>query len=315
MKLVLRGCLLLIAAAVIALVLRTALLNANTPTAPAKPERVPVRVAATELPPGRLLRDSEMNWQDMAVNQVPKGAITRNETDKLAQLKGALVRHPLAAGAPIRLEDVIAADTPGFLAAALKPGMRAISVPITDVSGNSGLIQPGDFIDLILTQSMREASPGQAVVSETIATGLRVIAVGSTIARPKDADSANTRASTASLEVSPRAAEIITVAARMGELSLALRSFANEGREGAPTEEIPPARGMTWAGDISQAARAATPPRSERASQSSGGLSTGNAAGVVILRGSKRDNQTGVPTGLAGLLVPAPATAPVPPPQ
>ena len=48
--------------------------------------------------------------------------------------------------------------------------MRAVSVAVDDVSGNAGLIQPGDYVDLLLTQQMerRTDSPDLAVSSETV---------------------------------------------------------------------------------------------------------------------------------------------------
>ena len=58
----------------------------------------------------------------------------------------------------------------GFLAAVLEPGMRAISVPIDEASGNAGLIFPGDQVDLILTQTIEAARrpAGARRVSETV---------------------------------------------------------------------------------------------------------------------------------------------------
>lgn len=273
MKWMIRGSVLLIVAAIVALLVRKALLTASTPEQPAAPAQVTVRVAATPLPAGRLLRDAELGWLDMPASQVPKNAITRGDGDRLARLQGALLRRPVEAGTPIRLEDVMTADSPGFLAAALKPGMRAISVPITSVSSNSGLIQPGDFIDVILTQQVREAEPGRRVASETIATGIRVIAVGSTFIRPADPDKVqvNDRARTVTLEVAPRTAEIITVAQQMGELSLILRSFANEGGN-QPGEQETPRQVPTWSGDISRTV--STP--------------TSDSGDILVLRGSRK---------------------------
>ena len=273
MKWMIRGSVLLIVAAIVALLVRKALLTASTPEQPAAPAQVTVRVAATPLPAGRLLRDAELGWLDMPASQVPKNAITRGDSDRLARLQGALLRRPVEAGTPIRLEDVMTADSPGFLAAALKPGMRAISVPITSVSSNSGLIQPGDFIDVILTQQVREAEPGRRVASETIATGIRVIAVGSTFIRLADPDKVqvNDRARTVTLEVAPRTAEIITVAQQMGELSLILRSFANEGGN-QPGEQETPRQAPTWSGDIS---RTVSAPASD-------------SGDILVLRGSRK---------------------------
>jgi len=275
--------LVLIGALILTIGIRMSLSREQPKSAPAL---VRVLVAAHDLPAGLLLRNSELSWQDMQAGAVPKNAI---QPSSIQTLQGSLLHSPVSKGAPILSSDIISADDPGFLAATLKPGLRAVSVAINDVSGNAGLIQPGDYVDLLLTQTMRDSkSTAHSVASETIATGLRVIAVGSALQRPKDSDSSqnNNTARTVSLEVTPRAAEAITLAARLGDLSFVLRSFAtndpNTSAQSSPGHGVTadkrdinttqPANGPVWAGDISQAARAAT------------SVSTSNA--VVVLRGS-----------------------------
>ncbi|WP_372585773.1 Flp pilus assembly protein CpaB, partial [Burkholderia vietnamiensis] len=116
--------------------------------------------------------------------QVPSGAFVESQPG--ADLKGALLRNRVEAGAPIRADNVIAAGAPDFLAAALQPGMRAISVPVDDVSGNAGLIQPGDFVDVVLTQQIggSATTPG-TFEAETVVRRARVLAVGSEFQRAK----------------------------------------------------------------------------------------------------------------------------------
>ena len=84
-------------------------------------------------------------------------AISCAVSDDEAALVGAVVRRPLGEGQPLTLASVVKPGERGFLAAVLEPGMRAISVPIDEASGNAGLIFPGDRVDLILTQTI-EAS-------------------------------------------------------------------------------------------------------------------------------------------------------------
>jgi pilus assembly protein CpaB len=229
-------------------------------------------VANDDLPAGMLLRATEYNWQTTPADAAPKDAILEESLDAKT-LPGALLHNPIAKGQPILNSDIITSSSPGFLAATLKPGMRAVSVAVNEVSGNAGLIQPGDYVDLLLLETSKSA-PSQwsahSMASETIATGMRVIAVGSTFERPKSSDipSVNVEARTVTLEVTPRAAEVVTLAARMGDLSLSLRSFATDSPNASgPDESTPtvaakldltssaPANGPIWAGDISQAAR------------------------------------------------------------
>jgi len=160
---------LIVVAAIGAFIIRALFIAASAPGALKPAALVHVRVAADELPDGLLLRDSDLIWKAVPHDKVPPGALVEGSPDANANndLKGDLLRHAVHAGTPLGLADVILPSAPGFLAAALKPGMRAISVSVDDVSGNAGLIQPGDFVDVLLTQQIRadagvSVPPGRA---------------------------------------------------------------------------------------------------------------------------------------------------------
>ncbi|WP_298015381.1 Flp pilus assembly protein CpaB [uncultured Castellaniella sp.] len=261
MSAVLRFSLILLAAGILALVARALFVSSQAP-APAPHPDQQVRIAAADLPAGLLLRESDLSWKTVRPEAIPKGAIVQG-SPIAAKLAGAMLRNPLAAGATVLAGNIIQPDAPGFLAAALAPGMRAVSVPVDDVSGNAGLIQPGDRVDMILTQKVQRGSQ-RATVSETVVENVRIIAVGSTFTPPRDANGAGNvnRARTITAEVSPPVAEAVTVASHLGTLSLALRSFATTDRNGASTQtaatvvaQSDDAKGTrpTWGGDVSRA--------------------------------------------------------------
>lgn len=308
---------LVIVALVGAFIFRALFVVASRPAAASPPPSVRVRAAADELPDGLLLRESDLVWKTMPRGEVPPGALVEGSTDAGADqdLKGDLLRHAVHAGTPLGLSDVISPSAPGFLAAALKPGMRAISVAVDDVSGNAGLIQPGDHVDVLLTQQIRadggvNVPPSRAVESETVVERVRVLAVGSAFRRPKDdAAAPNTSARTVTFEVTPVNAQTITVAAHLGTLSLALRSFATRDRhtpdqDDAGQIKAPP----VWAGDVSRALRAVTPVASPR------GSVPAMANHVMVYRGSKVSEADGEAAGGAapGMpgLPPLPSGAP-----
>lgn len=290
---------LLLGAIVIAAIVRIVVIGATHQNAPVVVTEK-VRVSAADLPIGLLMREADVDWKVMPVNQVPPNAIVAN-TPGAVEVKGALLRHPIAAGTPLTADDVILPNAPGFLAATLKPGMRAASVAVDDVSGNAGLIQPGDYVDLLLTQQMtgRTESPDLSVSSETVVERVRVLAVGSEIQRPKDPNAPpdpNNRARTVTLEVTPRMAEVVAVAARLGSLSLSLQSFATDSRTGlAGSSNESGASGAmaasqpapVWAGDISKAMRllprASAPSLPNAPKQAS-------AQPVVVYRGSEKSD-------------------------
>lgn len=280
---------LIICAVLIALIVRLVVQAATVQhSAPVVTRRV--RIAAADLPPGWLLRDADLAWKELPVADIPPNAVIDSTAPDAVELKGSLLREAVPAGQLIRSDEVILSSAPGFLAATLHPGMRAVSVAIDDVSGNAGLIEPGDYVDLLLTQQMggRTDNPDLAVSSETVVQHVRILAVGSVIQRPKtDAnggqDNSN-RARTVTLEVTPQMAEVVSVAARLGSLSLALRSFAITSRTpDADTADPASAPAPVWAGDISRAVRELPRARNGSVQDSSG------AHAVTVYRGSQKN--------------------------
>ncbi|WP_240975178.1 Flp pilus assembly protein CpaB [Paraburkholderia aromaticivorans] len=278
----------------IALIVRVVIMSGSHQSKPVV-DTQKVLVSAADLPQGLLLRDEDLAWKAVPVADVPLGAIVSGAPDA-PELKGALLRHAAASGTVLVAEDVILPSAPGFLAATLKPEMRAVSVAVDDVSGNAGLIQPGDYVDLLLTQQMdrRTDLPDLAVSSETVVEHVRVLAVGSEIKRPKTGDAPDAvgnRARTVTLEVTPRTGEVVSVAARLGNLSLALRSFATASRDPAvsmPASSAQPA--PVWAGDISRAVRDL--PRSRAVQVAAAAPAPVALRPVAIYRGSEKADAT-----------------------
>ena len=122
----------------------------------------------------------------------------------------------------------------GFLAAALGPGMRAITVPVQAQTGVAGFVFPGDRVDMVLTQEVAGGGDGPPLkAAETIIRNLRVLATDQSMAESKDENgNAIVRpASTVTVEVTPKIAEKIAVAQTVGSLSLSLRSIADNAGE------------------------------------------------------------------------------------
>lgn len=311
--------LLLIGAVAVALAVRLLYNNLfdSNPVQPQDPT-VQVRVAAARLPAGLLLRSEDLDWKAMPKSRVPSGAII--EGNRAAdEITGVMVRREVAEGAPVLERDIIRPNAPGFLSAVLKPGMRAVSVAVDSVSGNAGLIQPGDYVDMILVQQTSGRDSGgfgfpeseakaRSVVSETVVEKARVIAVGSEFLQyehesSERKDTGRNAARTVTLEVKPRAAEAIAVAARLGTITLALRSFAVTERDAA-TEDVgvtwegdQDAEGPLWAGDVSRAIASTT--RRPAPVAESGNTPAATSApvyaqprNITIYRGSEQSTQT-----------------------
>jgi pilus assembly protein CpaB len=251
--------LIVLAAAGLSLVGMQALLPAQPVRAvvsdpvPSQPPPLLVRtlVAARPIPAGTLLRA-----EDLGVREVPTGeagaGVLRDTPDVRAELAGALVRRYLETGERIATEDVLRPRDRGFLAAVLRPNMRAITVGVDAVTGTAGLIWPGDRVDLLLTQSLDErvTQISRRVVGETVLNDVRVIAVDQQLTQGAAGANASPEgkvARTVTLEVTPEEAERVAVAAQLGRLSLTIRAMEGD----ATTAER--ARRSVFGGDVSPA--------------------------------------------------------------
>ncbi|MGC8525300.1 MAG: Flp pilus assembly protein CpaB [Acidibrevibacterium sp.] len=213
------------------------------------PEKI--LVAARPLRGGSLLKPEDVTTADVAPGAAPEGA-SRDTPAARTSLYGAMVRRSLAIGEAILPAEIMRPGDHGFLAAVLGPDMRAVTVAVDIVTGSAGLIWPGDRVDLILTQTLdpQSAPPSRRVAAETVLANVRVIAIDQQLVQGASPDAPDQKAArTVTLEVSPQGAEEVTVAAKLGHLSLVVRA-ADPGTAPTPTAARP---SITWAGKVSPA--------------------------------------------------------------
>jgi pilus assembly protein CpaB len=223
--------------------------------APAPKEQVhEVLVADADLPAGSFVKPQHLRWQRWPTDDVPESYVLKGVRSD-DEMIGAVVRRRIAIGEPLTDGAVVKPGDRGFLAAVLEPGMRAVSVPVTPTSSNSGLIFPGDRVDLILTQSLVENEKEGSVrrVSETVLSDIRIIAMGTETKDDPEAGKANEKAKTATFEVTPAQAEKVALLTELGKLSLSLRSLAGPTPEFAALPEN--AANLTWDRDVSRVLR------------------------------------------------------------
>ncbi|WP_439579393.1 Flp pilus assembly protein CpaB [Elioraea sp.] len=207
-------------------------------------------VAARPIAPGSLLRGEDLGVREVLTSDAGEGVL-RDTPESRAELAGALVRRYLEAGERITMGDVLRPRDRGFLAAVLRPNMRAITVGVDAVTGTAGLIWPGDRVDLLLTQSLDErvTQLSRRVVGETVLNDVRVIAVDQQLTQGATGANASPDgkvARTVTLEVSPEEAERVAVAGQLGRLSLTIRAMDAE-------SAAEPSRRSVFGGDVSPA--------------------------------------------------------------
>lgn len=192
----------------------------RTETTPA--ERVEILVAGTDLEQRRRLVPEDLEWRSWPKDAVLDGYITRTaRPEAVAEVTGNLVRVSILKGEPVRPEKISASDN-GYLSALLSSGKRAVSVKINAESTAGGFILPEDRVDVLHTTVEGNRTGG---VTRTVVTNVRVLAVDQQVTAP--ATNAVSGAKTATLELDPEQAEIVSGAEAIGTLSLSLRSSAD----------------------------------------------------------------------------------------
>ena len=226
----------LLVAAITAFMARNLMVGAPAPVAGAAPAAAPaqntnqVLVATRPLPVGTLLDPTAFKFVPWPKELIEDVYYEKEGTDPKS-LQGTVVRFAIPAGQPLTKGALVKPGDRGFLAAALAPGMRAVTVPVEGKGANvSGFVFPGDRVDLILTQDVPGGGDGPPLkTSETVLRNLRVLATDQRTDKQTD-DKGNTVVttySTITVEVTPQIAEKLAVANRIGGLSLSLRSIAD----------------------------------------------------------------------------------------
>jgi len=216
-----------------ALAARSMFAGAAAPVAAAAPMMQPqkgpkVLVAQRALPVGTIITADAMSFQQWPKEMVDNAYFLQGDVE-MDKLLGTVVRHPIMAGEPVTRGALVSPGDRGFLAAALAPGMRAVTIPVSDKTAVAGFIFPGDRVDLVLTQTVEGGGDGGALrASETFLANLRVLATDqSTASEVVDGKTVVREFSTVTLEVTPKIAEKVAVAQTIGTISLSLRSIAD----------------------------------------------------------------------------------------
>ena len=212
-----------------AALLARGLLGGGTQTAraslpPPRPATVQVLVAASNLSSGTALTPSMVRWQEWPKSAVDSSFISESGNPDINHItQGVVVRAPLVAGQPIATTMIVHAGSAGFMAAQVTPGMRAISVGITTESGAGGFILPNDRVDVIVTGQVSESPRRYASI--TLLHDVRVLAVDQTYR--EDKDQKVVLAKTATLELTPRQAELVETSQAAATISLSLRALGD----------------------------------------------------------------------------------------
>jgi pilus assembly protein CpaB len=216
---------------------RTVSIDGHGPVAAVAPLTTGYLVAAHSMPAGTLARDEDFVAKAIEVRGAPNDGFV-DAPESRESLRGSLIRNFMDTGTLVTIADVLRPRDRGFIASVLREGQLAVSVGVDPISGVSGLVWPGDHVDILLTQEMGEKQGGHRV-SETVLSDVRIIAIDQEMVQGASANNATAGklAHTVTVEVDSPEAQKIAVATSMGKLSLAIRSAtgANTVEQAEPT--------------------------------------------------------------------------------
>jgi len=192
-----------------------------------------VVVASQPIPYGVLLDAKYLTVAKLPPSAAPTGAFS--SVSQLLNQQGG----PPTAIVPMQAQEaVLPTKLTGVgerptLAALISPGMRAFTIPVTEVQGTGGHVMPGDRVDVVLTgdianQNGGAPTPQRKLVSSLIVQNVRVLGVDQN-ANPTTATPTIARSTT--LEVSLPDAQRLALASQAGTLSLALRKTGSTDTE------------------------------------------------------------------------------------
>jgi len=214
-----------------------------------------VLVARTDLKRGQILRPDDMVWQIWPDGALDKNYLVMGGPRTPDAFAGWVVKNPVVGGEPITESKIISPGDRGFLAAVLRPGMRAISVPVTNTSATSGFVFPGDQVDMLLsyplpTEKKEDGDSSkidhQHKATQTVLRNIRVIGIDKWLEGKQG--EAFQQPHTATFEVTAKQSEIIALASEMGKVSLTLRSLVPDPADAENPVKLAGAAGVVAVG-------------------------------------------------------------------
>ncbi len=208
-----------------------------------------VLVASKDIGMGEKLSQGTVSWKTWPEDTVAGSMITKtSKPEALEEYQETRARVAIFEGEPIIDKKIVKPGQGGFLAAILPKGMRAISVAISERSSAGGFILPNDRVDVILTRKLPGKDSQTIVQSETVISNVRVLAINQTYQQEQEEGKISVaEGKTATIEITPRQGEIVALVESQGELSLALRSIAEN--DGKKLEDVLPETAEKFSGN------------------------------------------------------------------
>ena len=205
-----------LAAMLASVVVYSALKRRDAEVKQAMAKTVHIVVAARDLPLGAKIDAGSLRLARWSSDALPEGAFSNPQ-----QVIGSFVKSPFVRNEPIVNSKLfVGQKTAGVLPLLIPAGMRAVSVPVDEVSDISGFVLPGTHVDILV--AIPAGSGVSQPFSKVVLQDVQVLAVAQEIQKHKDQPQL---VKVVTLLVTPAESERLALASREGTLRLAMRNY------------------------------------------------------------------------------------------
>jgi pilus assembly protein CpaB len=194
---------------------------------PPKPKKYKVPFAMYDLPANRKIAISDVSAVELTREEITKRKLPPDAPLDFRYVIGRYLKEPVAQSGHFQVSKLYPAGVEPSLSDLLKPGQRAVTVPIKPVHAAGGFATPGTSVDVVF-RTTRSASEKDAPIPEvtfTLLDGVQVLALGDS--KFPGAPPTGT-VSSVTLAVTPDQAQMLQVVEGKGELTLAVRAVGTK---------------------------------------------------------------------------------------
>ncbi len=197
----------------------------KSPTKVAAVEKTKVYVAAKDLPELHKITEG-----DIEEASIPYDMVNPASCRDLGQITGKIVRQPIYKGEQILTERLLDIEK-AILSYRIPEGKRALSININEQIAVSGLVRPGDHVDVAVSFEREDFDNGETVkvyprTTSIILQDIEVLALGQDMTLPDDKLTELPR--TITLAVKPAEVEKLVYASEFGSIRIALRGSGDD---------------------------------------------------------------------------------------
>lgn len=199
-----------------------------------KKNMVEVLVARVDLNPGEFYAAEKFEWIQWPRKSTNEAYFVKEEGRKPEKLEGRVVLYKIVKGEPLKKVDLVPTDSKNVLTALIRPGMKAISVPLKSIGNPNIFFAPGDRVDIILPKRVDRGNIEGQIVLE----GVKVIAVDGVFYDEGKEKSDGKVPKAITLEVEPSQAEELAASIREGHIIISHHSALTPPKGGAKKKVI-----------------------------------------------------------------------------